>query len=96
MPPIGWDEASRYLALPVLLVVAQFVSSAVITLPADPNDDSAKTTQARPQPLHLTLCKVPLGPVHMGAISARVEKFLPTSTHVATPWVEIRPVWRSI
>ena len=44
-PPIGWDEASRYLVLPVLLVVAQFVSSAIITPPPDPEDDSAKRTQ---------------------------------------------------
>jgi YidC/Oxa1 family membrane protein insertase len=44
-PPIGWDEASRYLVLPVLLVVAQFVSSAIITPPVDPEDDSAKRTQ---------------------------------------------------
>ncbi len=46
-PPIGWDEASRYLVLPVLLVVAQFVSSAIITPPPDPEDDSAKRTQVR-------------------------------------------------
>ena len=44
-PPIGWDEASRYLVLPVLLVVAQFVSSAIITPPVDPEDESAKRTQ---------------------------------------------------
>ena len=44
-PPIGWDEASRYLVLPVLLVVAQFVSSAIITPPPDPEDESAKRTQ---------------------------------------------------
>ena len=44
-PPIGWDEASRYLVLPVLLVVAQFVSSAIITPPTDPEDESAKRTQ---------------------------------------------------
>ena len=46
-PPIGWDEASRYLVLPVLLVVAQFVSSAIITPPPDPEDDSAQRTQVR-------------------------------------------------
>ena len=45
VPPIGWEEASRYLVLPVLLVVAQFISSAVISPPVDPNDDSAKNTQ---------------------------------------------------
>ena len=31
-----------------------------------------------------------------GATSARVEKSLPTSAHVTTPWVDIRPVWISI
>lgn len=46
-PPIGWDEASRYLVLPVLLVITQFISSAVITPPVDPKDDSAKNTQVR-------------------------------------------------
>ena len=44
-PQIGWDEASRYLLLPVLLVVAQFLSSAIISPPVDPNDDGAKTTK---------------------------------------------------
>jgi len=32
-PPIGWDQASRYLVLPVLLVIAQFISTAIITPP---------------------------------------------------------------
>ena len=45
-PPIGWDEASRYLALPVLLVIAQFISTAVISPPIDPNDENAKTQKA--------------------------------------------------
>jgi len=30
-PPIGWEDAIKYLALPVLLVVAQFASSAIIS-----------------------------------------------------------------
>ena len=30
-PPIGWGEASKYLVLPVLLVIAQFASSAIIS-----------------------------------------------------------------
>ena len=32
-PPVGWDEASRYLVLPVALVAAQFASSAIISPP---------------------------------------------------------------
>jgi YidC/Oxa1 family membrane protein insertase len=32
-PPIGWDDASRYLILPVLMVVAQWISSSIITPP---------------------------------------------------------------
>ena len=39
-PPIGWDDASRYLALPVLLVLFQYVSSAAIAPPPDPNQVS--------------------------------------------------------
>lgn len=49
VPPIGWDEASRYLVLPILLVIAQFVSSAVISPPVDPKDDTAKNTQVKPR-----------------------------------------------
>jgi YidC/Oxa1 family membrane protein insertase len=44
-PPIGWEEASKYLVLPVLLVVAQYASTAIISPPVDPNDDNAKTTK---------------------------------------------------
>ena len=39
-PPIGWDDASRYLVLPVLLVLFQYVSSAAIAPPPDPNQVS--------------------------------------------------------
>jgi YidC/Oxa1 family membrane protein insertase len=42
-PPIGWELASRYLVLPVALVVAQWISSAIISPPVDPNADNAKT-----------------------------------------------------
>ncbi|KAK9827754.1 hypothetical protein WJX74_000651 [Apatococcus lobatus] len=44
-PPVGWDLASRYLVLPVLLVVAQWVSSALISPPVDPNDENNRTSQ---------------------------------------------------
>lgn len=39
-PPIGWGEASKYLLLPALLVVAQFASSAIIS-PVKKDDVSA-------------------------------------------------------
>ena len=38
-PPGGWDDAIPYLVLPVLLVLAQYASSAVMTPPK--NDDDA-------------------------------------------------------
>lgn len=38
-PPIGWGEASKYLVLPVLLVIAQFASSAIIS-PVNKDDVS--------------------------------------------------------
>jgi YidC/Oxa1 family membrane protein insertase len=40
-PPIGWEAASHYLVLPVLLVICQYISSAVITPPIDPNAENA-------------------------------------------------------
>lgn len=38
-PPIGWDDASRYLVLPVLLVVFQFVSTALISPPVQQEEE---------------------------------------------------------
>lgn len=45
-PPIGWEGASRYLVLPVALVLAQYISSAIISPPIDPNSDNAKVQKA--------------------------------------------------
>lgn len=45
-PPIGWEAASCYLVLPVALVAAQYISSAIISPPIDPNSDSAKFQKA--------------------------------------------------
>eukprot|EP00798_Chlamydomonas_sp_ICE-L_P004415 gene4415-14543_t len=45
-PPIGWETASLYLVCPVLLVVFQWISSALISPPVDPNDPNAKNSQA--------------------------------------------------
>lgn len=42
-PPIGWDAASHYLVLPALLVVCQYISSAIISPPIDPNAENANT-----------------------------------------------------
>ncbi|CAK0779373.1 hypothetical protein CVIRNUC_004757 [Coccomyxa viridis] len=41
-PPIGWEEASKYLVLPVLLVVAQFASSAIIS-PVNKDDEQSNS-----------------------------------------------------
>lgn len=40
-PPIGWDAASHYLVLPVLLVACQYISSAIVSPPIDPNAENA-------------------------------------------------------
>jgi hypothetical protein len=45
-PPIGWDAASHYLVLPVLLVICQYISSAIISPPIDPNAENANTQRA--------------------------------------------------
>eukprot|EP01025_Chloroclados_australasicus_P047623 TRINITY_DN53621_c0_g1_i1.p1 TRINITY_DN53621_c0_g1~~TRINITY_DN53621_c0_g1_i1.p1 ORF type:complete len:487 (+),score=59.06 TRINITY_DN53621_c0_g1_i1:38-1462(+) len=42
-PPVGWDEASKYLILPVLLVLIQYLSTSIISPPVDPNDENANT-----------------------------------------------------
>eukprot|EP01026_Neomeris_dumetosa_P036731 TRINITY_DN2968_c0_g1_i6.p1 TRINITY_DN2968_c0_g1~~TRINITY_DN2968_c0_g1_i6.p1 ORF type:complete len:406 (-),score=40.03 TRINITY_DN2968_c0_g1_i6:524-1741(-) len=42
-PPIGWEQASRYLVLPILLVVTQYLSTSLISPPVDPNDENANT-----------------------------------------------------
>ena len=44
-PPIGWDEASKYLVLPVLLVMSQWASTALVSPPIDPDDPNANTTR---------------------------------------------------
>ena len=41
-PPIGWDDATSYLILPVLLVIAQYASTAIIS-PVDPNEEKPLT-----------------------------------------------------
>jgi len=43
-PPIGWGEASLYLVLPTLVVIAQFWSASILKPPQDPDDEQAKTT----------------------------------------------------
>jgi len=44
-PPIGWDEALPYLALPVLLVTMQLLSSSILNPPLDPDDPNTNTTR---------------------------------------------------
>ncbi|KAF8070861.1 ALB3.1 [Scenedesmus sp. PABB004] len=45
-PPIGWHDASAYLVLPALLVACQYVSSAIVSPPIDPNAENAGTQRA--------------------------------------------------
>lgn len=40
-PPIGWDDASKYLVLPVLLVLVQYISTSIVSPPVDPNAENA-------------------------------------------------------
>jgi hypothetical protein len=45
-PPIGWDMALRYLALPALVVAASYLSSAIIQQPQpDPEAEKQPATQ---------------------------------------------------
>jgi len=53
-PPIGWPEANLYLILPVLLLAAQYASSAIIS-PVDPNDENANTQRVLIYILPLTI-----------------------------------------
>lgn len=53
-PPIGWPEANLYLVLPVLLLAAQYASSAIIS-PVDPNDENANTQRILIYILPLTI-----------------------------------------
>ena len=57
-PLIGWEEASKYLVLPVLLVVAQFASSAIIS-PVNKDDvsDLAVLSSLASRPLQTLFCK---------------------------------------
>ncbi len=45
-PPIGWLQASAYLVLPVLLVVVQYISTAIVSPPINDDDKNANTTKA--------------------------------------------------
>mmetsp|Transcript_2106 Transcript_2106/g.2962 ORF Transcript_2106/g.2962 Transcript_2106/m.2962 type:complete len:453 (+) Transcript_2106:94-1452(+) len=43
-PPIGWHDALAYLVLPVLLVVSQYASQAIISPPSAQDESQAQTT----------------------------------------------------
>ncbi|GAX77615.1 hypothetical protein CEUSTIGMA_g5059.t1 [Chlamydomonas eustigma] len=45
-PPMGWEAASPYLILPVLLVLTQYLSNAIVNPPINPEDPNANTTRA--------------------------------------------------
>ena len=40
-PPVGWELAWPYLVLPIGVVLAQYISSAIIAPPVDPNNENA-------------------------------------------------------
>ena len=44
-PPIGWHDAACYLSLPLLLVIAQFASTKLISPPVDPKQEGATTAR---------------------------------------------------
>lgn len=44
-PPIGWHDGLAYLALPVLILLAQYASNAITMPPTDPKDENARTGQ---------------------------------------------------
>ena len=58
-PPIGWSEATPYLVLPVLLVLAQYASTAIIS-PIDPNQEGARTQRILLTVLPLTFSWIAL------------------------------------
>jgi YidC/Oxa1 family membrane protein insertase len=45
-PPLGWADTARYLALPVLLVVSQFISQKIISPQQQTTDPQQQQTQA--------------------------------------------------
>mmetsp|Transcript_20095 Transcript_20095/g.33704 ORF Transcript_20095/g.33704 Transcript_20095/m.33704 type:complete len:443 (+) Transcript_20095:79-1407(+) len=45
-PPIGWHDAAAYLVMPVLLIVSQYVSQAIISPPKTSEDPAQGQTQA--------------------------------------------------
>lgn len=45
-PPLGWHDSLAYLSLPLILVIAQSISSKLLQPPVDPNNESAATSNA--------------------------------------------------
>eukprot|EP00955_Chlamydomonas_euryale_P094847 364897-Chlamydomonas_euryale.AAC.8 len=87
-PPIGWDEASRYLVLPALLLASMYASNAVIAPPIDPEDPNAGTSRA----LQLLL------PLMVGFFSLNVPSGLTLyyfSNSVMTTAVQVRTCVRA-
>lgn len=45
-PPLGWHDTAAYLSLPLILVVAQFISTNLLQPPADPTNPNAQSSNA--------------------------------------------------
>ncbi|CAG9467601.1 unnamed protein product [Pedinophyceae sp. YPF-701] len=43
-PPIGWEDAAKYLVLPVGLVIMQYISTSILSPPVDEEDENQKAT----------------------------------------------------
>lgn len=54
-PPIGWEQGLAYLSLPVLLVLTQYLSNALVGIKVDDNDPNANTSKALTAGLPLML-----------------------------------------
>lgn len=57
-PPIGWEDAGAYLVLPLLLIISQYISQAIIQQKSD--DPSQQSVQAVLKFLPLLLGEAPL------------------------------------
>ena len=44
-PPIGWSNAAAYLAMPVLLILSQYLSMALVSPPQNKDDPATAQTQ---------------------------------------------------
>ena len=86
MPPIGWEAAQPYLVLPVLLVLFQYVSSAAIAPPPDPNQ--ARTRLPAPAEAGTSLSVV-----NFQAAAPRLHRQAPAVRHLPGTCLSAADVW---